>query len=125
MTNFERYRDEILAIVNRNRAVAIVDGLPQRCAETNCSDCELYSAEMDCSCKITQWLYADFQPFKKGERVIVEREGGVRLRRYFAEQEGDRIAVFANGCDEWSSGGRTTSYPAECVKAYKEGEGAE
>ena len=125
MTNFERYRDEILAIVNRNRAVAIVDGLPQHCAKTSCDDCELYSTETDCSCMITQWLYADFQPFKRGERVIVEKEDGVRLRRYFAEQKGDRISVFANGCDEWSSGGSTASYPAECVKAYKEGEGAE
>ena len=125
MTNFEKYRDEVLAIVNQNSSVAIVDGLPQGCVGTSCSDCELYSAGIGCGCKITQWLYADFQPFKKGERVIVEREDGVRLRRYFAEQKEDRISVFANGCDEWSSGGSTASYPAECVKAYKEGEDAE
>lgn len=124
MTNFERYRDEVLAIIKQKDSVAIVHGLPQRCIGTNCSCCDFY-CEGNCSRMITQWLYADFQPFKRGERVIVEKEDGVRLRRYFAEQKGDQISVFANGCDEWSSGGRTASYPAECVKAYKEEEGAE
>ena len=123
MTNFEKYRDEILAILDQGDAIAIVNRLPQKCAETSCNCCD-FSHRGNCNRLITQWLYADFQPFKKGERVIVEREDGVRLRRYFAEQEDDRISVFANGCDEWSSGGSTASYPAECVKAYKEEEDA-
>lgn len=125
MTNFEKYRDEVLAIINRNDSVAIVNGLPQRCSGTSCSDCDLNNEAGDCSCRITRWLYASFQPFKRGERVIVGREGGIRLRRYFAEQIDDRILVFSNGCDEWSSGGSTSSYPAECVKAYREEEDAE
>lgn len=124
MTNFEKYRDEILAIVEQNDSVAIVHGLPQRCTGTSCSCCDFYCA-VNCNHMTIRWLYADSQPFKRGERVIVEKEDGSRLRRYFAEQKGDQILVFAYGCDEWSSGGSTASYPAECVKAYKEEEGAE
>lgn len=92
MTNFEKYRDEILAIVEQNDSVAIVHGLPQRCTGTSCSCCDFYCAE-NCNYMVTRWLYADFQPFKRGERVIVEKEDGSRLRRYFAEQKGDQISV--------------------------------
>lgn len=124
MTNFEKYKDELIAIADANSNVALVNGVPRRCDGMDCCDCDFFNYAL-CGAGLLKWLCEEFCPYKRGERVIVEREGGVRLRRYFAEQKGDRISVFANGCDEWSSGGSTASYPAECVKAYKEGEGVE
>lgn len=124
MTNFEKYKDKLIAIADANSNVALVNGVPRRCDGMDCCDCDFFNYAL-CGAGLLKWLCEEFCPYKRGERVIVEREDGVRLRRYFAGQEDDRISVFANGCDEWSSGGSTASYPAECVKAYREEEAAE
>lgn len=124
MTNFEKYKDKLRAIARTGHGVALVGGIPQNCAEIDCSDCD-FGNYRPCTAQFVKWCCDEFCPYKRGERVIVEIEGGVKLRRYFAEQEGDWILVFDNGRDEWSSGGSTSPYPAECVKAYKEEEAAE
>lgn len=124
MTNFEKYKDELIAIADANSNAALVNGVPRRCDGMDCCDCDFFDYAL-CGAGLLKWLCEEFCPFKRGDRVIVEIEGGVKLRRYFAEQEGDWILVFDNGRDEWSSGGSASPYPAECVKAYREEEGVE
>lgn len=55
MTNFERYKTEILDYTINDRNFAVLNGRPAPCTERNCNDCELGP---DCSTPgIVLWLY--------------------------------------------------------------------
>ena len=58
MTNFERYKDEILKFSTRGDAEipAIVNGKPVSCDNTRCDDCELGGS---CARDFIKWLYKD------------------------------------------------------------------
>ena len=62
MTNFERYRDEILKIVESSAycQVAIKDGKPVLCEETVCAGCELDKEDRSgCVLNFMKWGYED------------------------------------------------------------------
>ena len=46
MTNFEFYKDELMAIADDGSDVAMVKGEPAACDDTMCSQCEL--GEFNC-----------------------------------------------------------------------------
>lgn len=56
MTNFEFYKDELLKIANDEEDVAIVDGKPCTCSDTDCNRCDF---GCDCGPKLVKWLYAE------------------------------------------------------------------
>ncbi len=63
--------------------------------------------------------------FKRGDRVLVrDYDYATWRRRYFAEENPDqpqeRFGTFADGTDEWSSGGRVRYW--KYCKPWKEGE---
>lgn len=124
MTNFEKYRDEILAIVDQDGDVAVVNGIPRRCKEVSCSSCDFCYAN-PCGPQLLKWLYNEFCPLKKGDRVILNIPGQPPLRCYFAERNASCVSVFSGGRDEWSSNGDTVIYPEKYVKPYKECEETE
>ncbi len=125
MTNFEKYKDELMAMADADVKVALVNGVPRRCDGTNCCDCDFYNCSY-CNAELLKWLYEEFCPFKRGERVILTIPGQPPLRCYFAEQkENGYVSVFSGGRDEWSSNGDTTTYPEKCIKPYKECEETE
>lgn len=126
MTNFEKYKDEILAIINEEENIAMANGILQECRVLDCSDCDFGKSSGDCTCNTMRWLYEEFRPFKRGERVILTIPGQPPLRCYFAEQkENGCVSVFSGGRDEWSSNGDTIIYPEKYVKPYKEREETE
>lgn len=59
MTNFEKYKDEILKIVREAHAhPALKNGVPVRCGNMpSCNSCEI--AEGDCCASFLEWLYED------------------------------------------------------------------
>ena len=62
MTNFERYKDEILKIIESGSSccIAVKDGKPVRCESMpGCDNCELNTEKSNCGFKFLKWAYED------------------------------------------------------------------
>lgn len=61
MTNFEKYKDEILGIIESNDGgAAVVCGRPMACDEVvSCGDCSLGNEEGSCDALFIKWLYEE------------------------------------------------------------------
>lgn len=126
MTNFEKYKNEILAIINKGYELAMFNGILRECRGLNCDDCGFGRGSEGCNVNVMRWLYEESCPLKRGDRVIIAIPGQSPFRGYFAgRKEGNRVSVFSGGRDEWSSRGDTITYPEEYVKPYKEREETE
>jgi hypothetical protein len=62
MTNFEKYKDEILGI-SRTQAIAISKrrNAPEKCSNSVCSECLLHEGTYCNQKAIFQWLYSEYQ----------------------------------------------------------------
>lgn len=62
MTNFEKYKDEILEI-SRTQAIAINKrrNAPEKCSYSVCSECLLHEGTYCNQRAIFQWLYSEYQ----------------------------------------------------------------
>lgn len=62
MTNFEKYKDEILEI-SKTQAIAINKGrnAPEKCSNSVCSECLLHEGRSCNQKAIFQWLYSEYQ----------------------------------------------------------------
>lgn len=75
MTNFEKYKDEILKI-SKNGTIAVnkQKNMPVHCSTTSCSECILRSDT--CTSQLINWLYEEYQEpapkLTKKERVFCE-----------------------------------------------------
>ena len=74
MTNFEKWKDEILKIKHDGYEVAVKDGVPKPCVGI-CNQCE-FERESPCSAKFVDWLLAEYQEpapkLTKREREFLE-----------------------------------------------------
>lgn len=62
MTNFEKYKDEILKIIESGSSccIAVKDGKPVRCESMpGCDNCELNTEKSNCGFKFLKWAYED------------------------------------------------------------------
>ena len=62
MTNFEKYKDEILKIIETTRSgkAGIKGGIPTSCNMVSCSECEIKNRENStCIHNFIKWLYED------------------------------------------------------------------
>ena len=61
MTNFEKYKDEILRIIEMTRSgiAGIKDGILAPCNMINCSECSLNIDGSNCIHNFIKWLYED------------------------------------------------------------------
>lgn len=59
MTNFEKWKDEILKITHDDYDVAVKDGVPKPCVGI-CNQCE-FEGESPCIAKFVEWLIAEYQ----------------------------------------------------------------
>ena len=59
MTNFEKWKDEILKIKHENYEVAVKDGVPKPCVGI-CNKCE-FERESPCSAKFVEWLLSEYE----------------------------------------------------------------
>lgn len=60
MTNFERYKDDILSLQEhcKGKAVpALKDGKIVDCNQLRCKDCDLDNSEVHCNYAFIRWLY--------------------------------------------------------------------
>lgn len=74
MTNFENKKDECMKILAGN--MALVDGKPVLCEDTNCHNCGFYKIESRCDEQAMEWLLAEYQEpapkLTKREREFLE-----------------------------------------------------
>ena len=59
MTNFEKWKDEILKITHDGYEVAVKDGAPKPCVGI-CDQCE-FERESPCRAKFVEWLLSEYE----------------------------------------------------------------
>ena len=58
MTNFEKYREQLLNFISTNGVTpAREDGEFARCGDTSCTECDF--RDKNCTVKLIKWLYED------------------------------------------------------------------
>ena len=83
MTNFEKYRDKLMAISIKGRRVALVKQQPVDCHNISCTACDLY-CEVPCDVERLKWLCEEYK--EPAPKLTLEE-------RYFCETflEDDRL----------------------------------
>lgn len=66
MTNFEKYKDDIIQICTSTGEIpAVLSDKVSDCEKSKCSDCLLFKKAGDCSIKFILWLYEEYiEPIK-------------------------------------------------------------
>ena len=94
MTNFEKWKDEILKIKREDYEVAVKDGVPKPCVGI-CNKCE-FERESPCSAKFVEWLLAEYQEpapkLTKREREFLECFSA-KDRKAISRYTGGKLAV--------------------------------
>ncbi|MFR1698778.1 MAG: hypothetical protein ACLSU9_10940 [Anaerovoracaceae bacterium] len=73
MTNFEKYKDEILEIDRKGYPLAKKSGKLTECRKIRCADCDF---KHDCRTNFIKWLCAEAAPtLTKRERIFCEIMG--------------------------------------------------
>ena len=111
MLNIEKYKDKLenLGVLNPD-ALAVIDGKPCMCQETECDMCELYNAE-SCYVYRDNWLFSEYkEPEIDWSKVKVDTPILVKdilksewIKRYFAKYENGRVYAWKEGKTSWSA----------------------
>lgn len=76
MTNFEKYKDEILEITNKGNDIASIEGKIIECKVDGCENCDFNSERrygISCNARMLSWLYEEAKPtLTPEERVFCE-----------------------------------------------------
>lgn len=93
MTNFEKYKDEILEISKTGTiAVNKQKNMPVHCSTTPCSECILHSDT--CTSQLINWLYEEYQEpapkLTKKERAFCE----IVRHGYIARDKDESLCVY-------------------------------
>ena len=111
MTNFERYRDEILEIIKSGSCIALdMHGNKVfACKNSFCEDCK-FQDESDCTQSFIKWLYEEYQEpvidwstVPIDTKVLVSNTGDYWCKRYFAKRTGGRFYTWYQGATSWSN----------------------
>ena len=112
MTNFERYRNEILEISKNGDRVAIdkCTKKVQSCSDVTCWNCVFYNGDASCSALLMLWLYEEYQEppvdwsmVPIDTKVLVSNSGNHWCKRYFAKCKGGRYYTWYQGATSWSN----------------------
>ena len=115
MTNFEKWKDEILEIGKTNTTLGILNGKPTPCRDIDpCTECEIRKRrpnnEYGCNWWFFQWLYEEYQEptidwskVAVDTKILVSDDGEIWHKRYFASYEDGRVYVWYGGGTSWSN----------------------
>ena len=113
MTNFERYRNEILEISKNGDRVA-VDKCTKKvhsCNEVTCWNCVFYNGDASCAAPLMLWLYEEYQEpsvdwskIAVDTKVLVSDDGEEWHKRHFARYEEGIVYVWSYGGTSWTTG---------------------
>ena len=63
MTNFEKFKDEIIDLLKNKQFFSVVEGQPKRCMDTDCDTCLFHG--LACGSERILWLYGEYhEPIK-------------------------------------------------------------
>lgn len=111
MTNFEKWKDKIFAIISDNDEVAFNDGVPCHCSALICIECDFHGM---CNKRRYEWLYAEYvEPKVDWSKVQIDTKILVRdretepwVRGHFAGvNEDGRVLAFEDGKSSWTGEG--------------------
>lgn len=112
MTNFEKYRGEILEISKNGDRVAIdkCTKKVQSCSEVTCWNCVFYNGDAFCTVPLMLWLYEEYQEPKVDwskvavdTKVLVSDDGEEWHKRHFARYEEGIVYVWGYGDTSWTT----------------------
>ena len=116
MLNIEKYKEELenIGVLNPDK-LAVIDGKPCMCQETECNMCELRSVESCCVDRTDNWLFSeykepevDWSKVKVDTPILVrESEQNLWLKRYFAKLKDGRVYAWDGGKTSWSMEDKT------------------
>lgn len=111
MLNIEKYKEELenIGVLNPDE-LAVIDGKPCMCQETECNMCELRSVESCCVDRTDNWLFSEYkEPEVDWSKVKVDTPIYVRhsddekwVPRYFAKFEDGRVYAWVSGATSWT-----------------------
>ena len=114
MLNIEKYKEELenLGVFNPD-TLAVIDGKPCMCQETECNMCELYSEESCCVDRTDNWLFSEYkEPEVDWSKVEVDTPILVRntekeewQKRHFAKYEDGKVYTWDDGMTSWTANG--------------------
>lgn len=112
MTNFEKYRNEILEISKNGDRVAVdkCTKKVQSCSEWTCWNCVFYNDDAFCSVLLMLWLYEEYQEspvdwskVAVDTKILVSDDGEEWYRAYFARYENGMVYCWENGATSWTT----------------------
>lgn len=111
MTNFEKYKDEILEI-SRTQAIAINKrrNAPEKCSYSVCSECLLHEGTYCNQRAIFQWLYSEYQ--ESAPKLTAEEYAFCKIATngYIARNERGSLHIYSEKPVQNISGWRTLNW---------------
>ena len=111
MLNIEKFKDKLenIGVLNPD-TLAVIDGKPCMCQETECNMCELRSVESYCVDRTDNWLFSEYkEPEIDWSKVEVDTPILVRndedeewMNRYFAKFADGKVYAWDNGATSWT-----------------------
>ena len=125
MLNIEKYKEELenIGVINPN-GLAVIDGKPCMCQETECNMCELRSEESRCIYRTDNWLFSEYkEPEVDWSKVKVDTPIYVRRSddeewesRHFAKFEDGRVYAWVDGATSWTANDECDVISWNCAK---------
>ena len=125
MLNIEKYKEKLenIGVINPN-GLAVIDGKPCMCQETECNMCELRSEESRCIYRTDNWLFSEYkEPEVDWSKVKVDTPIYVRRSddeewesRHFAKFEDGRVYAWVDGATSWTANDECDVISWNCAK---------
>lgn len=61
MTNFEKWKEEILKISKEGELIAVRNNIPVGCNSISCGECDFTQIDGSCILRRMEWLYREYQ----------------------------------------------------------------
>lgn len=104
MTNYEKYKDQLMFILMDRIGVDRKKGTPKSCAEVGCKNCRFYiKDDRRCYHRVAEWLNAEA---KESKEFTEEEKEYVRLNDnilYYARDKGGRLYGYTKKPEKKSS----------------------
>lgn len=111
MLNIEKYKEELenIGVLNPDK-LAVIDGKPCMCQETECNMCELRSVESCCVDRTDNWLFSEYKEqevdWSKVEvdtPILVSEDAKGWNKRYFAKFTNGIVYAWMGGATSWTA----------------------
>lgn len=113
ITNREKYKEILLDIIEKRDDIALKNGVPVPCFDTECSDCDLRDESCICnkSGYFQKWMQSEYKEPKidwtnvpVDTKILVRNNNSdVWVKRHFAEYKDGMVFAFLDGMTSFTS----------------------